>query len=79
MACTANQLLLVGLLGVSAVAQNRRVECAEPKNTYKLGLPEVQARIDAGSDDFFLYKGNYLLHGPTSDTLMLDRVEWICF
>jgi thiol-disulfide isomerase/thioredoxin len=56
MACTANQLLLVGLLGVSAVAQNRRVECAEPKNTYKLGLPEVQARIDAGSDDFFLYK-----------------------
>src|ERR1700722_3881170 len=56
MACTTNQLLLVGLLGVSTVAQSRRVECAEPENTYKLGLREVQARIDAGSDDFFLYK-----------------------
>jgi thiol-disulfide isomerase/thioredoxin len=51
-----SQLLLVGILGASAVAQNGRVSCLEPANIRDLGLKVVRGRIDAGSDDFFIYK-----------------------
>jgi thiol-disulfide isomerase/thioredoxin len=48
--------LMIGLLGAVALAQNIRSSCAEPEDIRNLSLREVRARIEAGSDDFWVYK-----------------------
>jgi len=48
--------MIVALLAAVASAQNTRPSCSEPEDIHKLSLKEVRGRLDAGADDFFLYK-----------------------
>jgi thiol-disulfide isomerase/thioredoxin len=48
--------IMIGLLSAVASAQSTRSSCAEPEDIRNLTLKEVRARVDAGSDDFFVYK-----------------------
>jgi thiol-disulfide isomerase/thioredoxin len=47
----------IALLGVTAFGQDgTRRSCQEPADVHNLSLKEIRERLDAGQDEFFLYK-----------------------